>query len=162
MGRPKGSGKAAKVKKVFIEDDDLEVMANEVIQEHKMDYLNNVKIKYVLVHPYISKTVAGKCIKANAELKHWSGAEYVIEFSENVWEALKEDVRKILMLHELKHILLTTNDKTGEFQYKILPHDVADFLSIIEKYGVDWINTIRVTSASLFDLDADQQDKIKI
>lgn len=148
-------------KKEFIEDEDLVTIANKVIDEHKMDYLNGVKIRYLLVTPHISKTVAGKCIRPNDELKWYSEADYIVEFSASVWDGLKDDVKEILMLHELKHILITA-DKDGNVQYKIAPHDLNDFTSIVDKYGIDWINAIKLTAASVNDLTPEQQDNIKI
>ncbi len=72
-------------KKEFIEDEELVEIANKVIKEFKLDNLNGVKIKYVLVSPNISKTVAGKCIKPNAELKYFGDFDYLIEFSNDLW-----------------------------------------------------------------------------
>lgn len=149
-------------KKEFIEcDDEVIELANEVINEHKLDYLNGVKIKYLFVDPYISKTVVAKCIRPNAELQHFSGQDYIIEISSTIWDGLNVDTRKALLWHELKHILITS-DKDGNTQYKIAPHDLNDFYNIVDKLGLDWLNAIKVTAASVNDLTPDMQDKIKI
>ncbi len=148
-------------KKEFIEDEELVEIANEVIEEFKLDNLNGVKIKYVLVSPNISKTVAGKCIKPNAELKYFGNFDYLIEFSNDLWEGLNEDVKKVLMYHELLHILVVT-DEEGNTKYKIVDHNVKDFYCIIEKFGIDWLNKIRSTMSAIHDLSDNQQDRIKI
>jgi predicted metallopeptidase len=149
-------------KKEFIEcDDEVIALANEVIDEHKLDYLNGVKIKYLFVSPNISKTVVGKCIRPNAELQYFSGFDFIIELSSDTFEGLTIETRKALLWHELKHILITT-DKDGNTQYKIAPHDLNDFYNIVDALGLDWLNSIKVTAASVNDLTPDMQDKIKI
>lgn len=148
-------------KKTFDEDEDLAALASKIIKDHKMDYLNGIKIRYLMVSPYISKTVAGKCIRPNDELKHYSECDYLIEMSSSIWDGLKDEVKEVLMLHELKHILITA-DKDGNVQYKIAPHDLNDFTSIVDKYGIDWINAIKLTAASVNDLTPEQQDNIKL
>jgi len=148
-------------KKEFIEDEDLVILANKVIKEHKMDHLDGIRIKFVLVSPNISKTCAGKCIKPNAELKHYGDLDYLIEFSEDIWNGIKDETKEILMWHELRHILVTA-DKDGNTQYKILDHDIKDFLSIIDRHGVDWIEHIRQTANSIHDFQNGEQDKMKM
>jgi len=148
------------MEKEFIFDTDLDIMVRKVIVDNKLD-LNGVKIKSVLVAPYISKTVAGKCIKPNSELKFFCESDYLLEFSNDLWEKLKEETKEILVLHELKHILVTTDAK-GETKFKIADHDVKDFYSIISKHGISWLDEIKTVSASIYDLQNGKQDKIKI
>lgn len=147
--------------KQFTEDEDLITLANKVIDKHKLDHLNGIKIKFVLVSPHISKTCAGKCIKPNAELKYFGDFDFLIEFSEDLWFGLNDDVKELLMLHELKHIHITTN-KNGDVKYSVTDHDVKDFYSIIEKHGIDWLDKIRHTAASIYDFQDGQQDKMKL
>jgi len=147
-------------KKEFIEDDELVVIANKVIDDHKLE-LNGVKIKYVLVVPNITKTVVGKCIRPNAELKYFGEFDYLVEFSDDIWQAMTPEDREILMLHELKHIFVTDDDE-GKTHFKIMDHDVKDFMYIINKFGIDWHSRLRHTAASLHDFQHGEVDKIKL
>ena len=45
---------------------------------------------------------------------------------------MSENQRKILMLHELKHIGI------GEKGLKLEEHDREDFADILKRYGIDW------------------------
>lgn len=57
---------------------------------------------------------------------------------EAVYNRLKEEGFKLLILleHELLHIGVNTDGNEPSFY--IVPHDIEDFRSIIEKYGTDW------------------------
>lgn len=147
--------------KVFIEDEDLVKIADKVIEERKLDYLNCLNIRYVLVSPYISKSVVGKCIKPNHELKYFGGFDYLVEFSEDVWNGLTNELKEIVMYHELLHIHITINKK-GEEIYKIIDHNVKDFSSIIKKYGIEWFDNLKTIACSVRDLDVGDIDKIKV
>lgn len=163
MGRKPNPNKVEKVKnlKKFIEDPDLIILANKVITENKLDYLNNVTIKYVLVDMYISKSSVGKCVRASKELKHFANIDYIIEISKDIYDLFDDKSREIVMYHLLLHILLTTN-KEGDLTTKIFDHDVKDFSSVINKYGIDELKNIKTLVSSIRDLDVTSTDNIKI
>ena len=148
------------MEKEFLFDEDLNIMVRKVIVDNKLDF-NGINIKSVLVEPYISKKVAGRCIRPNNELKFFGDFDYLLEFSKTLWDNLKEETKELLVLHELKHVLVTTN-KNGEPVYKVAPHDVQDFFSIISKHGVNWLDEIKVTSAAVYDFKDDEKEKLKI
>lgn len=155
------SNKKEKNLKNFIEDPSLVELANKVINENKLDYLNQVKIKYLLVDKYISKTCIGKCIKANKELKYFTQIDYIIEISKDVWDQIDDKAREIIIYHELLHILLKIN-REGKLTTKILDHDIKDFSTIIKKYGVDWFKKFKITVSSIRDLAPEAIDNIKV
>ena len=146
--------------KTFNEDEDLIVLANKVIAEHNLAYMNSVKCRYLLVEPNISKTCAGKCIRASNELKHFGQADYLIEFSQDIWGSIDDQTREILMYHELQHILVKL--AKGKETFAILDHDVKDFSSIIKKYGVDWFQQFKDIVAATYELEGSDKDKISI
>ena len=147
--------------KMFEEDPKLIELANEVILERKLDYLNPVSIRYVLVDPYISKTVVGKCVRANAELRHFGECDYLIEFSRNIWESIDDVTRKIVMYHELLHILIKTGAK-GNTIFSILDHDVKDFRSILTHFGVDWFTEVKDIVTSTNELEGAEVDSVTL
>ena len=75
------------------------------------------------VSPYISKTVLGRCIKSNRELRFYSGFDYIIEVSGNVWDKLDDEQKYILVFHELLHIDITSK-KNGEPALNIRDHTI--------------------------------------
>lgn len=153
--------KPKKQVKTFEKSAELREIADKVITKEGMN-LSPAKIEYLLVYPYISKTVAGKCIKANSELKYFSDNDYLIEISGELFDALDEDSRYVLMYHELMHVLPIMDDQTGDWKYTIRQHDLQDFSRLINKYGVDWINRIKLSVSSLYDLSPAAEDSIKI
>lgn len=163
MGRKPNPNKKEKVKnlKKFIEDESLVILANKVINANKLDYLNQVRIKYVLIDMYISKTCVGKCIRASKELKHFGNLDYIIEFSKDVWDKITDETKEIVMLHELLHILLKMN-KSGDVDTKIFDYDIKDFSTIIKKYGVDWFKEFKIAVSSIRDLEPEATDNIKV
>ena len=140
---------------------ELEKLAETIISEQTLD-VTPAKISYLLVYPNIAKMVAGRCIKTSKELKFFSGNDYLIEMSGELWDSLDDSVRYVLMTHELKHIMPVMNDKTGEWKFEIRRHDVEDFSSIIKAHGVDWISKVKLSISSLYDLNPSQEDKIQI
>src|SRR5574343_378387 len=161
MTRPKDPNAKPKVQREFIVSEDLQNVAEEVIQKEHID-TKGISIAYLLVFPNISKTVAGKCIKSSKEMKFLGKVDYVIEISGELWDVLEEDVRYILVHHELMHILSINNEKTGERELKIRQHDVQDFSKLIDRHGVYWIDMVKTSVSSLNDLTPDEQDKIRI
>ncbi len=148
-------------KKEFIEDESLNELANKVIEEKNLDYLNGVRIKYLLVTPNISKTVVGRCIKSSSELKYFSETDYIIEFSNDIWEKVDEKTKELVMYHELLHILIV-NKEDGETSFQLAKHDVQDFSQILKHYGIDWFKNFSTQVASIHDMTPTEQDNISI
>lgn len=153
--------KPKKQKKVFEVSQELRDVANNVIAKEGMN-LSPAKIEYLIVYPHISKTVAGKCIKANSEVKFFSDNDYIIEISGELWDQLDDDTRYVLMYHELMHVLPIMDESTGDYKYTIRQHDLQDFNRLINKYGVKWISTIKLSISSIYDLSPSAEDSIKI
>lgn len=55
------------------------------------------------------------------------------------WDDVKTDTatRYLIIYHELLHVVV--DDKSGN--YKLRPHDVEDFKTILAKSGLNWENT---------------------
>lgn len=138
--------------KTFTEDESIKSLADSIIEESKLDYLNNVRIKYLIVDPCISKTCAAKCIKSNKEVEFFSDSDYIIEVSQNVWDKVDDTMRKYLIKHQLLHILLVPN-KSGIIKFKIVKHDVSDFSTTINEFGSDISKNLKVITSSINELD---------
>ena len=140
--------------KEIVESEDLRRIADIVIRENGLE-VNLAKVGYCLVAPNISKRVAGRCIRTVAELKHFSEYDFLIEMSSDLWSKLDDDRKKILMLHELLHIDISTHPKSGDLIFKIKDHDIQDFRYVVKKYGPDWISDLNTINSSLYDIDPD-------
>lgn len=156
------SSKPAKTsKKEFVLSDEIMALGAEIIGEKRID-VYPAKIGYVLVSPNISKTIPAKCLRTSKELKFFSNLDYVIEVSDEIWTALDKESRKILLEHELRHILVLQNDKTGDWLFKIRQHDIQDFSKVISDYGIEWRKKIKLCLSSLYDLTPAEEDSIQI
>lgn len=148
-------------KKEFIEDESLVELANKVIEDKGMDYLQGIRIKYLLVTPQISKTVVGRCIKSSHELKYFSECDYIIEFSNSIWEKLADEMKERVMHHELLHILIV-NKENGETSMQLAQHDIQDFYRCLKDYGIDWTMNLNTQVASIQDMTPAEKDNITI
>lgn len=140
---------------------DLEILADKVMHNQGMG-LDGVRIKYLLVYPNINKFTAGRCSKANALLKVFGECDYVIQMSGDLWDQLDDNTKEILMWHELLHVQPVINQKSGEKDFKLRDHDVQDFFTIIQKYGIDWFGNLKTLFSSVYDIEPEKLDRFSL
>lgn len=151
--------KSGYVKRELETADDMKMMAEEIIQSERLDVFP-AKIGYFYVWPNISKTSIGTIKTTTKELKFYSGVDYIIEVSGEIWDVLDTTTRRRLLEHQLRHILVLQSEKTGDWSFKLKKHDVQDFSKLIDKYGSDWIKTIKLCTGSLYGLTPREEDAI--
>ncbi|MEX0770928.1 MAG: putative metallopeptidase [Balneolaceae bacterium] len=145
--------------KQLMESPEVEAAAKKVINNHNMDF-GPAQIGYFLVYPNISKQRAAKCMKATREVKYYSGNDYLIEISGELWDMLDDDTREMLVYHELLHIDPVFKAKNQEWKMKLRKPDFADFYEINDRFGNEWYKTIQATVSSLYDMDPRQEGKV--
>lgn len=156
---PKGEIKLSG--KELLEAPEMEKLASEVLEDHKID-IGPAQIGFLLVYPNISKQRAAKCVKSSREVKHYSGNDYLVEVSGELWDMLDNDTKKMLLYHQLLHIDPVFKAKNQEWKMKIRKPDFADYYVINDKYGNEWYKTIQATVSSLYDLDPRQEGKVTV
>lgn len=156
-----GKKQKGPVKREFVLCEEMKLMASEIISTEKLD-VHPAKIEYINVYPNITKTTAAKCVKTGKELKFFSNLDYVIEISGELWDVLDQDTKRILLEHELRHILVLQNDKSGDWVFKIRKHDLQDFGKIVSRHGVEWIKKVKLSLSSIYDLTPADEDNIQI
>jgi hypothetical protein len=94
----------------------------------------DIRIGYVLSQekPPGTKTKYADCTKVKLKYQAWLPFDFIITFYEPNTETLSENQRKILMLHELRHIGI------GEKGLRLVEHEIEDFESILKDYGIKW------------------------
>lgn len=147
--------------KQLMESPEVEELAKQVIQDHQLEF-GPAEIGYFLVYPNITKQRAAKCMKANREVKYYSGNDYLIEISGELWDMLDKDSRKMLLYHELLQVDPTYKSKNNEWVMKTRKPDFSDFYEINDKFGNEWYKTIQATASSLYDLDPKQESKVRL
>lgn len=147
--------------KELIESPEILEMAIKVIETHKIN-LGPAQVGYLLVYPNISKQRAAKCVKASREVKYYSGHDYLIEVSGELWDMLDNDTKKMLLYHELLHIDPVFKAKNQEWKMQLRRPDFSDYYEINDKFGNEWYKTIQATVSSLYDLDPRQEGKVSV
>lgn len=113
-------------------------IAKELIEsEPELEYIKNADVSIIcLSSNHEKKTkkkiVFGQCEKIADKYKWGIPCDFTITvFEPNVAGFTPEQMR-ILIFHELLHVGID-----GEKHF-INPHDLEDFKTIIDKFGVDW------------------------
>lgn len=119
-----------------------EFLAEEVIDEHPdLQWIRraNVSIGYIECDQEKNKAsgrVFGECILVKELYQLFCCHDFlIVVYTPNVIR-MTEDQLKILLYHELLHVDMS--EKDGRPKYRIAPHDVEDFRSVIERYGMNW------------------------
>ncbi|MEX1011098.1 MAG: putative metallopeptidase [Balneolaceae bacterium] len=147
--------------KQLMESPEMVKVASDVIEKHKLEF-GPAEIGYFLVYPNLSKTKAAKCIKANREVKYFSGNDYLIEVSGDLWDMLDSETREMLIYHQLLHIDPVFKAKNQEWKMNIRKPDFSDYYEINDKFGNEWYKTIQATVSSLHDMDPRQEGKVSV
>ena len=85
------------------------------------------------------RQIFGECRRVKDSEKWCNPYDYeIIIYQPNVQE-LSEKQLEILIFHELLHIDISENKK-GEEVFHVKSHDVAEFMCIINEFGLDWDN----------------------
>ena len=83
------------------------------------------------------RTVFGECEKIPDKHKWAIPADFTITIYEpNIIGFTDEQIR-ILIFHELLHVGIDFKDDGAE-AYSVRPHDIEEFRTIIDRYGIDW------------------------
>lgn len=147
--------------KELMESPEMLEMAMKVIETHKIN-LGPASVGYLLVYPNISKQRAAKCVKASREVKYYSGYDFLIEVSGELWDMLDKDTKMMLLYHELLHIDPVFKAKNQEWKMQLRRPDFSDYYEINDKFGNEWYKTIQATVSSLYDLDPRQESKVSV
>ncbi|MBO6793349.1 MAG: hypothetical protein JJ895_05530 [Balneolaceae bacterium] len=147
--------------KQLMESPEIEAIAQKVTKDYKMEF-GPAEIGYFLVYPHISKQKAAKCMKATREVKYYSGNDYLIEVSGELWDMLDTKTKEMMIYHQLLHLDPTFKSKTQEWKMNLRKPDFADFYEINDKFGNEWYKTIQATASSLYDLDPKQESKVSL
>lgn len=147
--------------KQLMESPKIEAIAERVAKRENLDF-GPAEIGFFLVYPNLSKYRAAKCMKASREVKYYSGNDYLIEISGEMWDMLDEKTREMVLLHQLLHVEPVYKAKNQEWKMKIRKPDFRDFYEINDKYGNEWYKTVQATVSSLYDLDPRRESKVSL
>jgi len=147
--------------KQLMESPEMEAISKKVVKDYSLDF-GPAELGFFLVYPNISKQRAAKCMKATREVKYYSGNDYLIEVSGELWDMLDSKTKEMMIYHQLLHLDPTFKSKTQEWKMNLRKPDFADFYAINDKFGNEWYKTIQATASSLYDLDPRQESKVSL
>ena len=119
---------------------DIEAVARRVIKTYgDLNHLNDPQCRIAYQHCDKAKKDRGKIVLAdtqlvNEKLKVFCCYDFIITVYDANCIGLDDVRMERLMYHELKHVGFEAPDR-----YYIIPHDLEDFRSVIDKWGTDWI-----------------------
>ena len=146
--------------KQYYADPELRTIAETMISDHNID-MGEAQVEYLLVYPNISKKKAAKPMTSKGLLKFYSGVDFFIMISGEMWDMLDDDTRCLLVWHQLLRCDARYKVKDREWIYSIRKPDYAGFYEM-EKKGLTWIKTIQATISSLYDLDPRQESGVTV
>jgi len=118
--------------------DDLKALGEKLISAMpELHIIPDYEVRIGYVRSYDAKRDKGRqinadCRKINGTYTAYLPFDFIVTFYEpNVYH-MTENQKKILMLHELRHIGI------GERGFRIENHDVEDFRDILERFGIEW------------------------
>lgn len=128
--------------------------------------LTNIKVKWLFDEKMTKskgKYIFGKCMKASevhrklSEIETEGGYDYIIFLNGALFEAIEDGDKKRIIRHELRHILI--DDESEKNPYKILPHDVEDFMDEIVLNSDDprWGERLATILASIDEAKKDKK-----
>lgn len=88
------------------------------------------------------KTVLGKASKVSDKLKPVLELDFLIWIAGDAFEKMSDERKRALIDHELSHCTIE------EGQFKMRHHDVEEFHSIIERYGL-WTYDLQLTKEAI-------------
>ncbi len=117
-------------------------LADKVIDAvGELHFIKELDIKVGYIKSYEQKIEKGKIVFAECVLvkeiyQCFVPYDFLIIFYEPNVMLLNPNQVKALMWHELKHIGI--NERTLQLKYRIIPHEIEDFYSIIDRLGTRW------------------------
>lgn len=118
--------------------DDLRELGEKIIRAMpELNVIRDFDVRIGYVRSYEAKQAKGKqinadCRKVTGPYTAYLPYDFIITFYEPNIIYMSENQKKILMLHELRHIGI------GERGFRIENHDVDDFIDILHRFGIEW------------------------
>lgn len=119
-----------------------EIGADLIKKEKALEHIRDSQATIVYLSSEQKKVSDGQkvfaqCEKIPQKYKWGLPCDFTITVFEPNVEGMNEEQIRILLFHELLHVGITKDDE-GKETYSTVPHDLADFKLIIDRFGTDW------------------------
>lgn len=118
---------------------ELKMLGRAVLKDRPdLAWINEARIRIAYAMSSKEKMSSGRmvyaeCHKVKPLYQAFIPYDFIIVFYEPHTMLMTEEQKEILMYHELLHVGM---DENGTM--KIQPHDIEDFRTILDEYGMDW------------------------
>lgn len=82
------------------------------------------------------REILGECVLVKDQYRWCVPYDFMIFIYEPNCLWLDEKQKRILIMHELMHVGI--DQDSDEIRFRIVPHDVEEFWTIINRYGLTW------------------------
>ena len=123
-------------------------LAKDLIRQYH-PHLATCKIAYLFKNKEIKskgRLVVATTKKVSADMHALCGYHFLITIAYPTWNDLSDEIKRAALDHELEHCWVEDDEKTGETKYRILPHDVEEFGSVIQRHGLYTTNLVKLGS----------------
>ncbi|MBQ9147794.1 MAG: hypothetical protein IJX68_08790 [Rikenellaceae bacterium] len=116
-------------------------LATQIIDDPLLDAVKNSQVRIAYLESDWEKKsqgrpVLGQCEKVPDRFRWSVPYDFTITIFQPNVEHLNDKQLKILLLHELMHVGIEVDG--NEEKYHVVPHDVEDFYTILDRYGMRW------------------------
>ena len=87
--------------KQYMESPEVEAVAKAIIKNHNLDF-GPADIVYFLVYPNISKKKAAQAIKCSDLVRFYSGNDFAVKVSGELWDMLDSKTKELMQLLTVK------------------------------------------------------------
>lgn len=108
----------------------------------------------------------GMAVKVDDRNYVYGGKDVIIEIGRDVWDQMDDELREVLIDHELCHIGVDLDEKgntvltnNGRPKVFIKPHDIEEFQIILDRYGEVHRKYRKAVEAMQAVVDAQRKDK---
>lgn len=129
---------------VYNDSPEIGTVAAKLIASHHPD-LASINIGYLFrdqAPMARGRITPSMCVKVDDRNHVFTGKDVLIEIGRDVWDRMDDELREVLVDHELHHIGVDLDDKgatvltnSGRPKIYLKPHDFAEFGVVMDRYG---------------------------
>lgn len=124
-----------------LSDEYAEIAMDLIRTEPELEYIRESNVEILFLASDLEKkskkrVIFGECEKVPDKWKWSVPCDFTITIFEPNVERFTDDQIRILLFHELLHVGIEVDG--NEEKYYAAPHDIEDFRTILDRYGMEW------------------------
>ena len=124
-----------------LSDEYAKIAMDLIRSEPELEYIRESNVEILFLASDLEKkskkrVIFGECEKVPDKWKWSVPCDFTITIFEPNVERFTNDQIRILLFHELLHVGIEVDG--NEEKYYTAPHDIEDFRTILDRYGMEW------------------------